>query len=293
MTAATVIIPTHEHVEPLRLAIESVLQQNLQDFELFVIGDGVKDDTRTLVSEACAADRRIRFFNFPKSPRKGERYRHEALKQAKGRFVAYLGDDDIWMPNHLEVLDALLMKADFGHTLQIGITADGTLAFRWADLENPEFRKKMLNELFNCFDITFAGHTLDAYRRLPHGWVTTPPEFPWHDLYMWRQFLGQPWCRARSAMVPTGINTWTHLRPHLTDRVRAEELIFWRGEIAKPDFREKFWQQIMLIATRELVDYQLVSSSSHDLRIQMASLNAELLKAKTEGAAHAMSAALK
>jgi GalNAc5-diNAcBac-PP-undecaprenol beta-1,3-glucosyltransferase len=257
MTAATVLIPTHEHVEPLRHAVASAQAQTLQDFELFIVGDGVTDATRALVAELSAGDPRIRFFDFPKGPRKGEIHRHAALQHARGRFVAYLGDDDCWLPNHLETLDALLAEADFGHTLQVGVDAGLQIVVMAADLANPAFRARMLTELFNRFDFTFAGHTLAAYRRLPHGWRTTPPEFPWTDLYMWRQFLAEPWCRARSAMVPTGINTWTHQRPHLSDRERAEELASWRAQASAPEFRERLWR----LAARTFAD----QSVAHEL----------------------------
>jgi len=275
MTAVTVLIPTHEHVDPLRHAVASVQQQSMQDFELFIVGDGVADATRALVAELSATDSRIRFFDFPKGPRKGEIHRHEALQSASGRFVAYLGDDDCWMPNHLEVLVALLSGADFGHTLQVGVDAAGQLAFRPADLENPSFRDRMLNELFNRFDFTFAGHTLAAYRRLPRGWVTTPPEIPWTDLYMWRQFLAEPWCRARSAMIPTGINTWTHLRPHLTDRERAEDLAFWRTQACTPDFNEALWRGIARCFAAESVSYEI--DALHDA-VAAAAAKAEILQ---------------
>jgi hypothetical protein len=252
MTAATVLIPTHEHVETLRHATASVQQQSLQDFELFIVGDGVAHATRAVVAELSAADGRIRFFDFPKGPRKGEIHRHQALQHAQGRFVAYLGDDDCWMPNHLEELDALLTDADFGHTLQVGINAKGQIVVMPADLQNPAFRNRMLGEFFNRFDFTFAGHTMAAYRRLPHGWRTTPPE-----LYMWRQFLAQPWCRARSAMVPTGINTWTHQRPHLSDRERADDLANWRTQASTPAFRERLWRDIARCFADESVRFEL------------------------------------
>jgi glycosyltransferase involved in cell wall biosynthesis len=257
MTAATVLIPTHEHVEPLRLAVASVQQQNLQDFELFIVGDGVTDATRAVVAELSATDGRIRFFDFPKGPRKGEIHRHQALQYAQGRIVAYLGDDDYWMPNHLEVLDAALIDADFAHTLQVGIDGKGQIVVLPADLQNPAFRNQMLTELFNRFDFTFAGHTLAAYRRLPHGWRTTPPEFPWTDLYMWRQFLAEPWCRAKSAMVPTAINTWTSHRPHLNDRERADDLAYWRAQSAAPEFRENLWRLIAQRFAGESVAFEL------------------------------------
>jgi glycosyltransferase involved in cell wall biosynthesis len=242
MTTATVLIPTHSHIGTLRHAVASVQQQSLQDFELFIVGDGVADATRAVVAELSASDRRIRFFDYPKGPRKGEIHRHQALQHARGRFVAYLGDDDCWMPNHLDVLDELLTEADFGHTMQVGIDAERRIVVMPADLQNPAFRRRMLTDLFNRFDLTFAGHTLEAYHRLPYGWRTTPPEFPWTDLYMWRQFLAEPWCRAQSAMIPTGINTWTHLRPALSDLERADDLAYWRTQAAAPEFRESLWR---------------------------------------------------
>jgi glycosyltransferase involved in cell wall biosynthesis len=259
MPAATILIPTHNHVEPLRHAIAGAQAQTLQDFELFVVGDGVGEGTRQLMREIGRSDPRIRFFDFPKGPRKGEIHRHEALKQATGRIVAYLGDDDAWMPPHLETLDQLLREVDFGHTLHIGIDEQGGLRFLPADLENADFRQLMLHQLFNRFDFTFAGHTLDAYRRLPYGWRTTPPEFPWTDLYMWRQFLAEPWCRARSAMVPTCICTASSARPQMTDRERAEELARLRAKFEEPGFRESLWRQAAEALAREAVQEELAT----------------------------------
>jgi glycosyltransferase involved in cell wall biosynthesis len=257
MTAATILIPTHNHVAPLGLAVESALAQSVQDFELFIVGDGVSDATRAVASRLAARDRRIRFFDFPKGPRKGEIHRHTALQQARGRIVAYLGDDDLWFPNHLEVLGALLETVDFGHTMQLGISAENALVVMSADLRNPDFRQRLLTQLYNCFDLTFGGHTLAAYRRLPRGWTTTPPEFPWTDLYMWRQFLAEPWCRAASAMVPTAINTWTHLRPNLSDQDRARLMIALRDRFAAQGVREQLWRGIVELLARDVVKADL------------------------------------
>ena len=282
MTVATVLIPTHEHVASLRHSVASVQEQSLQDFELFIVGDGVGEATRALVAELAANDRRIRFFDFPKGPRKGEIHRHAALQHAQGRFVAYLGDDDYWMPHHLEVLDELLTDADFGHTLQVSVGRDYEIVVLPADLENPAFRARMLGELFNRFDFTFAGHTLAAYRRLPHGWRTTPPDFPYTDLYMWRQFLAEPWCRARSAMVPTGINTWTHLRPNLSDEERGKELAYWHAHAADPAFRERLWRKTAHCLATQSVSIELDAirhTRAHDeleqARLDIAQLHKE------------------
>jgi len=274
MTVATVLIPVHKHAEPLRYAIASVLNQSLQNFEIFLVGDGVDDATRSVIDEVVAADNRIRFFDFPKGPRKGELHWHRALQEARGRIVAYLGSDDCWMPNHLEVLDGLLTDADFGHTLHVSVNPDGQIVALAADVQNPAFRNRMLTERFNRFDFSFGGHTVAAYHRLPNGWCTIPPDFPYADLYMWRQFLAEPWCRARSALIPTGIHTATSLYPHLSDRERGEDLAHWYRQIAEPTFREGLWREIsQRFGTR---------SVAFELKTRSLELKTRSLKAKRE-----------
>ncbi len=253
MPTATVLVPTHDHAETLPYAVGSVLRQSLQDFELFIVGDGVRETTRAFVVDLAARDPRIRFFDFPKGPRKGEAHRHEALHSASGRFVAYLGDDDLWMPNHLATVNEILHDADFGHTLHVGINAEGQLFGLVADLQSARYRNRMLTEPFNCFDFSFGAHTLEAYRRLPEGWRPPTPECPWADLYLWRQFLAQPWCRARSAMIPTGICTQTHQRPHLTNYERAAELARLIDEMSAPNYREFLWRKIAESLAHQLI----------------------------------------
>src|SRR5260221_3982408 len=132
--AATVLMPTHNHVETLRYSVRSVLWQTLSDLELFVVGDGIGDATRAMIVELAAGDGRLRLFDFPKGERKGERHRHEALKVARGRIVAYLGDDDLWMPHHLETLDALLCDVEFANTVHIGMDEAGRVFWLASDL---------------------------------------------------------------------------------------------------------------------------------------------------------------
>lgn len=174
MPTATVLVPTHDHAETLPYVVRSVQRQSLQDFELFIVGDGVSEATRASVTDLVSRDPRIRFFDFPKGPRQGEGHRHEALHSASGRFVAYLGDDDLWMPNHLATVNEILLDADFGHTLHVGINAEGQLFGLLADLQSASYRNRMLTEPFNRFDFSFGAHTLEAYRRLPEGWRPPP-----------------------------------------------------------------------------------------------------------------------
>ena len=119
VTDATILIPTHRHAAVLPLALRSALGQHGVSIEVFVVGDGVEDDTRAAL-EPFLADSRVRFFDFPKGERHGERHRHVALQEAAGEIICYLSDDDLLLPGHLVEMRRLLEHADFAHGAPVG-----------------------------------------------------------------------------------------------------------------------------------------------------------------------------
>ncbi len=98
----SVLLPTHNRADVVGFAIESVLNQSFKNFELLVVGDGCTDQTEAVVARFSKRDKRVKWFNFPKSAGFGYANRNSALKTAKGELVAYIGHDDLWLPNHLE-----------------------------------------------------------------------------------------------------------------------------------------------------------------------------------------------
>lgn len=202
MPQVTVLIPTHDHVDLIRYALASVQAQTFQDFEVLVVGDGAPDRTGEFMAEISATDARIRYFPHPKGAGHGEAYRAAVLADATSDIVAYLGDDDLWLPEHLETLLRLLQDADFVHTQHTTIRPDGAVEILTGDLACAATRQRMCQEKWNFFGPTCVGHRLDAYRRLPHGWRPRP-EGLWSDLYMWRQWFEQPGYRFHSAPIST------------------------------------------------------------------------------------------
>ena len=122
MTDATIVIPTYRHAALLPYAIRSALDQQSASIELFVVGDGVEDDTRAAVEEFLP-DSRVRFFDFPKGEHNGELGRHEALQSASGSVVCYLSDDDLLLPDHVVEMLRLLEDADFAHSAPLVVDA--------------------------------------------------------------------------------------------------------------------------------------------------------------------------
>ena len=121
MPVATVVLPTHDHGPLLRLSLGTVQEQTVEDIEIFVIGDGVPDETRELVAEIARGDPRIRFFDNPKGPRNGEIHRAAALAGARGEIVCYQSDDDLWCPDQVaELRDLLSVRGLRAHRRAVG-----------------------------------------------------------------------------------------------------------------------------------------------------------------------------
>lgn len=96
----SVIVPTYNRPDMLRETIQSVLNQTFTNFEIVVVNDAGQD-----VQEITNSfnDHRIRYIAHETN--KGlAAARNTGIRAAKGKYIAYLDDDDIYYPEHLEVL---------------------------------------------------------------------------------------------------------------------------------------------------------------------------------------------
>ncbi|MDQ0571674.1 hypothetical protein QFZ42_003508 [Variovorax paradoxus] len=232
----TVLIPTHNHEDTLRYSVASVQWQTRQDFELFIVGDGVGDRTREVVAELIAHDDRIRFFDNPKGQRNGERARHEALQQASGRFVCYQSDEDLWMPEHLETMAGLLEHHDLAHTMQIEVAPDGSVLTAVFDAAADPLAIRKMERREAGFGLCTGGHRLDAYRKLSDGWMPAPSHMA-SDLHFWLQFLYQPWCRYVSHKWPEVLHLSSDTRRALDTRERVDEIARCWSNVQTPQQR--------------------------------------------------------
>lgn len=109
MVRVSVILPTYRRPDFLFSAISSVLNQTFEDFELIVIDDASGDNTREIVRSF--SDKRIRYICHETN--KGEASaRNTGLKSLddENEFIAFLDDDDEWLPNKLKRQIELMEK---------------------------------------------------------------------------------------------------------------------------------------------------------------------------------------
>ncbi|HVT61456.1 MAG TPA: glycosyltransferase [Thermoanaerobaculia bacterium] len=98
----SVVLATYNWSSVLRYSIASALEQELDEIELLVIGDGCTDDSAEVA--ASFHDVRVRWHNLERNTGSQAIPNNTGIALARGRYVAYLGHDDLWHPSHLRRL---------------------------------------------------------------------------------------------------------------------------------------------------------------------------------------------
>ncbi len=96
----SVLVPTFNRPVYLHQALGSILRQSYRNLQIIVVNDGGED-----VSELVKSlnDDRLEFIN--RRENRGKAFSlNQALNQADGKYIAYLDDDDIYYPEHIETL---------------------------------------------------------------------------------------------------------------------------------------------------------------------------------------------
>jgi len=111
----SVVIPAYNAAETLAEAIESVLAQTCQDFEIVVVDDGSSDDTAAVA--ASFTDPRVRVYSQPNAGPSAAR--NLGIAHAAGEYVSSLDSDDLWLPDYLAEMGRALREhpqAQFAYT---------------------------------------------------------------------------------------------------------------------------------------------------------------------------------
>ncbi len=95
----SVIMPSYNTAEYIADSINSVLNQTYTNWELIIIDDCSSDNTDEIVSQFD--DKRIRYLKNDRNSGAAVS-RNRALREAKGKWIAFLDSDDLWTPDKLE-----------------------------------------------------------------------------------------------------------------------------------------------------------------------------------------------
>lgn len=119
------IVPTHNRPSLLAEALASVRAQTFTDYEIIVVSNGETADNRVL-SQACASRYGACYFAIDRGNVSAAR--NAGISAAKGRWLAFLDDDDLWLPNKLELqlAEAERTGADMIECTNLDVSPDGS-----------------------------------------------------------------------------------------------------------------------------------------------------------------------
>jgi glycosyltransferase involved in cell wall biosynthesis len=104
-----IIIPTYNRSNSIESAINSVLKQTFNDFELIIVDDGSKDNTSKIVEKFIQKDSRIKYL-YQKNNGVASARNYGIIQDNPPQYIAFLDSDDIWFNHHLEASIAFLDK---------------------------------------------------------------------------------------------------------------------------------------------------------------------------------------
>lgn len=117
----SVVMPSHNCAQFIGFSIESVVAQTYQNWELIIVDDNSSDDTALIVREYD--DPRIRYYRNG-SNQGAALSRNRALREAKGRWIAFLDSDDLWEPEKLERQISFMVGGGHGFSYHKYIETD-------------------------------------------------------------------------------------------------------------------------------------------------------------------------
>lgn len=112
----SIIVPTHNRADLLPEALRSVLAQTFSDWELIVMDDASTDGTAAVMADFTSRDGRIRYVRNEKNLGIAKN-RNEGLAQAKGRLIAMLDSDDVWLDHWKLEKQAKFLEANPDHVI--------------------------------------------------------------------------------------------------------------------------------------------------------------------------------
>lgn len=179
----SIIMPAYNAADYIEAAIRSVMTQTLTDWELYVIDDCSPDATVAVAERLAREDRRITVLR-NENNMGVSRTRNRGLDLCRGRYVAFLDSDDIWLPEKLEKQIALLTqkKADIAYCSYAIIDGRGNRAKPdYLVPDSTTFTALTGENVIGCSTVMLTAEIAGKYR--------FKTDFYHEDYVLWLQLL--------------------------------------------------------------------------------------------------------
>ncbi len=151
----SIIMPCYNAERYISQSIESVLAQTYDNWELLITDGPSSDKTVSIVNDYCARDHRIHI-TIPSKHLNIAEARHASIQNAKGRFLAFLDSDDIWVENKLENQVSFMIKHNYAFTYGNYKTIDAEGKLTGKTVYNDgivNYKKYLRNTIIGCCSV--------------------------------------------------------------------------------------------------------------------------------------------
>jgi len=250
-TTFSVAIPTHDRRELVTLAVQSALAQTRAPLEVIVLADGCTDGTAQALH--ALGDARVRVVELPKGPGYAYAHRNLALREARGDVVSWLGDDDLYLRDHLAVIGELwdAGEVDLVQACAVLVDEAGAFAAMGSDWGIERFRAEALR-----------GHNRTPMAAVSHRPAPALAAGGWDgaqerrgDIHLWRRML-EAGARTRMSATPTVLHPRGSGREQ-TPEQRLEQSRALAAALGEPGVAARIRAQAARAAQRELAAREL------------------------------------
>jgi glycosyltransferase involved in cell wall biosynthesis len=121
----SVVIPTYERLEECKRAVGSALNQDCPPLEVLVCDDGSADRTQDELEAWAADEPRLRYLRLPRNFGGPAVARNLGTQRAQGEWVAFLDDDDEWVPGKLRIQGKAILTGRYDVVASDAMRASG------------------------------------------------------------------------------------------------------------------------------------------------------------------------
>ena len=107
----SIITPSYNSSKFIKDCVASVFSQTYKNWEMIIVDDCSEDNSKEIISELSTKDKRIKPIFLETNVGAAEA-RNTAIRQSKGKYVAFLDSDDLWNPKKLEIQLSFMNKND-------------------------------------------------------------------------------------------------------------------------------------------------------------------------------------
>lgn len=179
----SVVIPLYNAELYIERTLDSVLRQSYQNYEIIIVNDCSKDNSSKIVEQYCQNDERVKLFQ-QKTNQGAAAARNRALKEAKGRYIAFLDSDDVWDERKIEK--------------QISFMNDSNISFAFTAYDMIDENDKRIKDKIKIKTVvkyrdllkkTMISTPTVIYDRFAYGDVTLPMRRTGQDYAFWLLLL--------------------------------------------------------------------------------------------------------